>query len=163
MPSGSDCGWFREPQGSEMEPKMEPNPSPKWCRQAVPEADLVFNHFPADFQQKTFKILIIARCSENVKFDAGQPAEMQYFSTFALPTYWIRRLQKCHPKILQNRLQNQWKINVGSLCKVCSSTCRSSKGLRRHFRALGSPKWCQHGAKRAPKMEPKSMPKSISS
>ena len=88
---------------------------------------------------------------------------MQYFSTFALPTYWIRRLQKCHPKILQNRLQNQQKINVGSLCKACSSTSRSLKGPRIHFRALGSPKWSQHGAKRAPKMEPKSMPKSIPS
>ena len=80
-----------------------------------------------------------------------------------LATYRIRRIPKCHPKILQNRLQNQQKINVGSLCKACSSTSRSLKGPRIHFRALGSPKWSQHGAKRAPKMEPKSMPKSISS
>ena len=45
MPSGSDFGWSWQPQGSKMEAKVEPNPSPKWCRQAVPEADLVFNQF----------------------------------------------------------------------------------------------------------------------
>ena len=80
-----------------------------------------------------------------------------------MQTYRIRRIPKCHPKKVRKRLQNQQKINVGSLCKACSSTSRFLKGPRIHFRALGSPKWPQHGAKRAPKMEPKSMPKSISS
>ena len=73
------------------------------------------------------------------------------------------RVSKIDAKILQNRLHNHQKIDVGSLCKACPSTSRSLKAPRIHFRTLGSPKWSQHGAKRAPKMEPKSMPKSISS
>ena len=56
------------------------------------------------------------------------------------------------------------------MSEACSSTSRSLKRPRTHFRMLGSPKWCQHGTKRlpkwsqkAPKMEPKSMPKLIPS
>ena len=59
------------PSGVQKGAKMGPNSSPKWCRQAVPEADLVFDHFPSDFCQKTLKILIIARSSKKRQIGSG--------------------------------------------------------------------------------------------
>ena len=130
---------------------MEPNPSPKWCRQAVPEADLVFNHCPSDFQEKTFKILIIARCSENVKSMQGSLRKCSIFQR----SHCQRTGSDDFKNAIRKSSKIASKINRKSMSEASVKRVLQLLALRRVLEGIFE----RLGAPNGPNMEPKGLPK----